>query len=194
MSVRDFFPVIREYSLQYAVAEGYDIKEPSRGSEHSAGLDVFIPEPSYQFMSDYWSKNGVAFRSKEDCREYYEKLANASDGYTFSIKVKPHGGVIVPTGLRFNIPEGTYLEVANRGSMAAKEGLVFGAHIIDSDYVGIVFINLINTTNNVVILSCGQKFAQLLHKEYIRSNPTRIPESDIRTTTRGDGALGSTGK
>ena len=173
---------------------GYETKEPRRGSDYAAGFDVFIPEPTYQFLSDYWSKNHVAFRSEEDRKGYYDKIMNPNEGYLFSIKVNPHESVIVPTGLRFNIPEGTYLEVANRGSMAAKEGLVFGAHIIDEDYNGNVFINLINTTNGVAILSCGQKFAQIIHKEYIKSSLYRISEEYIIDTARGSGALGSTGK
>ena len=180
--------------LQFAIAEGYRITDPFRGTEHSAGLDVFVPELSYQFASDYWSKNHVAFRSEEDRKEYYEKLATSSGGLGFNITIRAHDRVIIPTGLRFNIPEGTYLEVANRGSMAAKEGLVYGAHIIDSDYNGNVFINQINTTNDSVTLVCGQKFAQLIHKEYIKSLLIKIPESNIRATARGDGALGSTGK
>jgi dUTP pyrophosphatase len=178
--------------LQYAVAEGYDTKEPVRGSEHAAGMDVFIPNPTYQFTKDYWEKNGVTFTTEEERRKYYEK--GIASEHPFLIRVNAHSKIIIPTGLRFNIPEGTYLEVANRGSMAAKEGMIFGAHIIDSDFVGVVFINLINTTSGQVMLTCGQKIAQLIHKEYIRSKLIRIPESNIRTTTRGDGALGSTGK
>jgi dUTP pyrophosphatase len=108
----------------------------------------------------------------------------------------PHGRIIIPTGIRFDIPEGTYLEVANRGSTAALKGLIYGAHIIDSDYVGIVFINLINTTESTTYLKPGEKLVQLIHKEYIHSDLVCIEEKSLlkKVTTRGDGSLGSTDK
>jgi len=107
-----------------------------------------------------------------------------------------HGRIIIPTGIRFNIPTGTYLEVANRGSTAALQGLIFGAHIIDEDYQGIVFINLINTTPSTIYLKAGTKLVQLIHKEWIRSTLRRVPESELypEVSKRGEGALGHTGQ
>lgn len=174
-----------EYSLQYAIAEGYKTEEPIRGSAHAAGMDVFLPRGTERMVKDLNEKNGWAPPAP---------IAEFNDSLPYRISVGPHERIVIPTGLRFNIPEGTYLEVANRGSVAAKMGLVYGAHIIDEDYGGIVFINLINTTEKWIELESGAKIAQLIHKEYIKSQPARIPESDIRVTARGDGALGSTGK
>jgi dUTP pyrophosphatase len=163
-------------TLQYAIVEGYHIESPARGTEHSAGLDVFVPYQTPQFTQDFMAKNPDA------------TLLN---GY---FEISPGERVVIPAGLKFNIPIGTYLEVANRGSVAAKKGLIFGAHIIDEDYVGNVFINLINTSNKNVRVQMGEKIAQLIHKQYIKSTLVQIPESDIRDTARGEGALGSTNK
>lgn len=165
-------------NLSYAIAEGYVTKEPVRGTEHSAGLDVFVPELNAAFWKDFEKMNS--------------KWAPFVDHE--HIYVQPSDRILVPTGLRFNLQEGTYLEVANRSSMASKYGLIYGAHIIDEDYTGIVFINLINTSHDTFVFEPGIKFAQLIHKEYIKSIPTRIDESEIRETARGAGALGHTGK
>lgn len=162
--------------LEYAIAEGYHTEQPIRGTKYSAGLDVFIPYLTPEFVEDFQSKNpGISI----------------AGGF---FVIPPHARIILPTGLKFNIPEGTYLEVANRGSVAAKMGLIRGAFVIDSDYVGNVFINLINTSDKDVIIRPAEKIAQLIHKEYIHSTLKLISEEEIKKTIRGDGALGSTGK
>ena len=58
--------------------------------------------------------------------------------------VEPGKGVLLQTGLRFEVPHGYMLEVKNRSSVAAKYGLLVGACVIDSGYDGEVFINLHN--------------------------------------------------
>jgi len=171
--------IAKEYEspeLPYTIADGYTTDPPMRGSECSAGLDVFVPRLSPPFA-----------------KAFKERNPNISIAGGIFV-VPPHERIIIPTGLKFNIPPGTYLEVANRGSVAAKQGLIFGAHIIDQDYVGIVFINLINTSLVPVTIRSGDKLAQLIHKEYIPSTLKYVPEDQIRETNRGDGALGSTGK
>ena len=176
--------------LQYAISEGYQVEEPSRGSEHAAGLDIYIPQINAVFLNDLREKNKNQNRlSKDNTPSLFDFEELESD----ELYVLGHSRIIIPTGLRFNIPEGTYLEVANRGSTAANKGLIFGAHIIDSDYTGIVFINLINTTASPVYFKSGERLIQLIHKEYIRSSLQRITENQIRATKRGSGALGSTG-
>lgn len=172
--------------IKYAVIPGFDTQKPHRGSEEAAGFDVFVPYINDVMRDEFKKKNnklGLAFIDFDTDRKEY-------------IKIPSHSRVVVPTGLRFNINHGEYLEVANRGSMAAKDGLIFGAHIIDSDYQGEVFINLINTTDAPARLDFGQKIAQILHKEVLMSE---LEESDNdklypEASKRGAGALGSTGK
>jgi dUTPase len=189
--------------LQYTIVDGYDTDEPRRGTEHSAGLDVYIPRFTPKFLEDLKEKN------KTQARIHYSDTTDVrfqllTNGEREQLEVnKPddlyvmgHGRVIIPTGLRFNIPTGTYLEVANRGSTAALQGLIFGAHIIDEDYQGIVFINLINTTSNTIYLKAGTKLVQLIHKKWIKSALRRVPENELypEVSKRGEGALGHTGQ
>ena len=60
------------------------------------------------------------------------------------VSIAPMKSLIIPTGLKFGIPHGYMLQVMNRSSIAAKRGLVVGAHVIDSGYDGEVFINIHN--------------------------------------------------
>jgi len=184
--------------LTYAIAEGYDTKEPFRGTEHSAGLDIFIPNMTPKFKADLKEKN------KNQARIFYKEPEDSK--FTLvppppveepdDLYVMGHGRIIIPTGIRFNIPSGTYLEVANRGSTASQQGLIYGAHIIDEDYRGIVFINLINTTPRTIYLKPGTKLVQLIHKEYIRSTLKQVASDVLYEgmpfSDRGEGALGST--
>ena len=61
-----------------------------------------------------------------------------------AVSLAPMQSLIIPTGLKFGIPHGYMLQVMNRSSVAAKRGLVVGAHVIDSGYDGEVFINIHN--------------------------------------------------
>ena len=184
--------------LEYAIADGYMTNEPVRGTEHSAGLDVFVPKLNETFEEKYNALNkplnGMPLKHPV-MKDILSLLLGAGETEE-SIIVLPHSRVLIPTGLKFNIPEGTYLEVANRGGVASKQGLIFGAHIIDEDYQGVVFINLINTTDKIITVEPDTKLAQLIHKEYIKSTLKRVSEDQLypAASQRGEGALGHTGK
>jgi len=102
------------------------------------------------------------------------------------------------TGLKFGIPHGYMLQAMNRSSMAAKNGLVVGAHCIDSGYDGEIFIDLHNIGLVERVVKPGDKIAQLVLVPIV---PFRAVEASsdnlygwypITMSDRGDGALGST--
>lgn len=182
--------------IQIATIFGYDVKLPERGSEEAAGIDIFIPSYNELFEEDF-NKMNCNPREPDFKPEYgfgYGTIRVPDTGPF--IHIPPHRRVVVPTGLRMKVEPGTYLEVANRGSMAAKHGLIFGAHIIDSDYRGNVFINLINTSEVQQRLDFGQKLAQILHKSVLMSEIELVSNEEYnkQRTSRGEGALGSTGR
>ena len=111
--------------------------------------------------------------------------------------IEPGGSAIVPTGLRFGIPHGYMLQVMNRSSIAAKRGLMVGAHVIDSGYDGEVFINLHNVGSSPQMIRYGDKIAQLVMVPVVTFRPYLIQgdlyQESITISNRGDGALGSTG-
>lgn len=171
--------------IRIATVFGYDVELPCRGSEEAAGIDVFLPKYNEMFATEFQKMN--------DGGDYGRIIVPDTGPY---IHIGAHQRVILPTGLRMRVEPNTYLEVANRGSMAAKYGLVFGAHIIDSDYRGMVFINLINTGNLPQRIDFGQKIVQLLHKSVLMSDIELISDEEYNRgkTARGAGALGSTGR
>ena len=116
------------------------------------------------------------------------------------IDLKPGENAVLPTGVRFGVPHGFMLQVMNRSSMAAKRGLVVGAHCVDSGYDGEVFIDLHNIGNEPQQVSPGDKIAQVVLVPVV---PFRALETGtgnlydwypITISDRGQGALGSTDK
>tara|TARA_R110000851_G_scaffold309089_7_gene468382 strand:+ start:6564 stop:7019 length:456 start_codon:yes stop_codon:yes gene_type:complete len=115
------------------------------------------------------------------------------------IIIEPGTNKILPTGLKFGVPHNHMLQVMNRSSMAAKSGLVVGAHCIDSGYDGEVFIDLHNIGKLPVVVNAYDKIAQLVLIPVISFRAQEIGDDDlynepITISNRGDGALGSTGK
>jgi len=114
-------------------------------------------------------------------------------------EVLPNQSVLVPTGLKFGVPHGYMLQVMNRSSVAAKRGLVVGAHVIDSGYDGEVFINLHNVGSRSQEIYHGDKIAQLVMIPIVPFRAYEILDDQlyvqpITISNRGDGALGSTGE
>ena len=94
--------------------------------------------------------------------------------------VLPFGSSVIPTGLKIEVPEGYMLEIKNKSGIASKRGLIF--------------VTLHNVTHRNQTLHEGDKIAQAVFVK-VETN-VRLVEADHiydEDTTRGDGALGSTG-
>ena len=108
--------------------------------------------------------------------------------------VLPHGSSLFPTGLKIEVPEGYMLEIKNKSGIASKRGLVVGACVVDRGYTGEIFVNLHNPSDRTQTLHAGDKIAQAVFVKI--TTDVELVESDNiydDETSRGDGALGSTG-
>lgn len=86
------------------------------------------------------------------------------------------------------------LEIKNKSSIASKQQLVVGACVVDSGYDGEVFVNLHNIGLDSQYLEPGQKIAQavLIPVSYCEIDEV-VNDNLNKSSTRGEGALGSTG-
>lgn len=160
-----------------------DVKSPVRGTAQAAGIDFFVPNYSPLFLVDLIKKNPFVKCSIEDDTMY--------------IVIPANGRVLIPSGIKTFMNPDTALIGANKSGVASKKGLVFGAHVIDSDYSGEIHINVINTSNEDVIVTCGEKLIQFIHTPVLLSP---LEEVDKETydklhdkSERGEGGFGSTG-
>jgi dUTP pyrophosphatase len=105
----------------------------------------------------------------------------------------PGDNTLIPTGLKLNIPDGYYVEVKNRSSIASKTQLIVGACIIDNDYQGEVFIDIHNIGMSRRNINPGDKIAQfVLHKKHsLTLQEVGIESLYDKETARGEGSLGS---
>ena len=108
--------------------------------------------------------------------------------------VLPFGSSVIPTGLKIEVPEGYMLEIKNKSGIASKRGLIVGACVVDRGYTGEIFVNLHNVTHRNQTLHEGDKIAQAVFVK-VETNVLLVEAEDIydTTTSRGEGALGSTG-
>lgn len=131
-------------------------------------------EPEYAYESD----SGFDLRSTEDL-------------WIFAGDRK-----LVPTGLRFDIPDGYEIQVRSKSGLALKQGLMVlnSPGTVDSGYQGEVKVILFNTSNQNIKIEKGQKIAQAVVCPVVNGKWVNlIKVSDIDSKDRNDKGFGSTG-
>ena len=126
--------------------------------------------------------------------------ADVQSAHPHPIVIRPGERVLVPTGLRLEIPEGYEAQVRPRSGLALKHGLTVlnSPGTIDSDYRGEVKVLLVNLGNVDVTINYGTRIAQLVFAkvervqlDYTYSGVQAV--NPLSETQRGEGGFGSTG-
>ena len=110
-----------------------------------------------------------------------------------SIILAPGHRVLVPTGLRIEIPDGYEVQVRPRSGLALKHGITLpnAPGTIDSDYRGPLGVIVLNAGQEEFEITHGDRIAQLVVAPVIQAH-FQIADS-LRETARGAGGFGSTG-
>lgn len=100
---------------------------------------------------------------------------------------------LVPTGFVMAIPAGYEGQVRPRSGLAYKYGVTLtnSPGTIDADYRGEVKVLMINHGNQDLVISRGDRIAQLVIAPVIQAVCQEVESLD--ETSRGDGGFGSTG-
>ena len=110
------------------------------------------------------------------------------------ITVQPMQRVLIPTGLAIELPGPDYVAlVFARSGLALREGLAManGVGVIDSDYRGELQVPVVNLSQRPVLVSGGDRVAQMLVMPV--ALPQMIEIGELSETARGEGGFGSTG-
>ena len=110
--------------------------------------------------------------------------------------LKPNESILIPSGIKVNVPEGFMLTAFNKSGIATKKKLIVGACVVDNGYTGEVHIHLINAGNSDQILSPGDKIVQFILIPIDNSIIEEVSSTEElfpKTSTRGDGGFGSSG-
>lgn len=111
-----------------------------------------------------------------------------------SLTLDPGERILVPTGLRLEIPLGYEGQVRPRSGLALKRGLTLlnAPGTIDSDYRGDVGVILVNLSAEPQRIEPGDRIAQLLFAPVTRAELVEV--ESLAGTERGAGGFGSTGE
>jgi len=131
-------------------------------------------EPQYAYKSD----SGFDLRSIED------------------VWVQANDRKLVPTGLRFDIPEGYEIQVRSKSGLALNQGLMVlnSPGTVDSGYQGEVKVIIFNTTNEKIKIEKGQKIAQAVLCPVVNGKWVDLVRVEtIEEKDRNNNGFGSTG-
>ncbi|MEM6658061.1 MAG: dUTP diphosphatase [Pseudomonadota bacterium] len=110
------------------------------------------------------------------------------------IMLAPGQRILVPTGLRVEIPKGYEIQVRPRSGLALKHGITLpnSPGTIDSDYRGPLGIIVMNAGQDPFEVVHGERIAQLVIAPVIQA--VFEPATALAETDRGSGGFGSTGR
>jgi dUTP pyrophosphatase len=109
------------------------------------------------------------------------------------VVLAPGARALIPTGIRFALPEGHEGQVRPRSGLALKHGITVlnSPGTIDADYRGEVSVVLINHGQEAFTIAHGDRIAQLVVQRFERV--TWLRTDALAATERGTGGYGSTG-
>ena len=110
-----------------------------------------------------------------------------------TVSLKPGESVLIPSGIKVQVPRGYALIAFNKSGVAVKQGLSVGACVVDEDYEGEVHLHMINTSDKEQVVVTGQKLVQFVLIPVAYLDIEEVYEIQSRNTERGAGGFGSTG-
>jgi dUTP pyrophosphatase len=115
---------------------------------------------------------------------------------TEEIELLPFGRALVPTGLAFEVPDGTELQIRSKSGLAINQGLMVlnSPGTVDCGYLGEIKVIIMNMNNHSVTIEKGTKVGQgVLCPVYNGKRVKLIEKESLGTSDRGNKGFGSTG-
>ena len=143
-----------------------DVKSPQRANSTDAGIAFFIPYD--------WEDTDLMHDYKT---------------------ILPGQSVLIPSGVKVNVPEGYALVAFNKSGVATKKGLQVGACVVDCGYQGEVHVHLTNVGGPAGHIKPGDKIVQFLLLPLGSPVIEEVPNDELfaEVSLRGEGGFGSTG-
>lgn len=109
------------------------------------------------------------------------------------ITLGPLDRVMIPTGIKIELPKDYEAQVRPRSGLAIKSGISLSNCVgtIDEDYRGEVCVGLINLSKENFTVSRGDRIAQMLVAPVSKAEIQVVEE--LSSTQRQEGGFGSTG-
>lgn len=135
--------------------------------------------------------------SANELPQYATELSAGMDvraNLTEPIVLQPMQRVLVPTGLRVELPAGYEMQLRPRSGLALRHGITLlnTPGTIDADYRGEIGVIMVNLSSEPFTINPGERICQAVVAPY-----TRVawqPATELSETDRGEGGFGHTGK
>jgi dUTP pyrophosphatase len=178
----EFTLIYNEENIMIRFALMRDVKVPTRGTKSSAGIDVYMPKFDHNFIQAFNARNRNA---RTQC--YFDESNK-------QIFIHPHGQVMIPLGIKVEIPENFALVAMNKSGVSFEQRINKLAELIDEDYGEEIFCNVFNYSEYPTTIKEGQKIIQLVLIPAFYDEIQIVPENEIHQV-KGDriGGMGSTG-
>lgn len=112
------------------------------------------------------------------------------------ITIPPMGRALIPTGLKFGIPQGTEVQIRPKSGLAINQGLTVlnTPGTVDSGYNGEIKVIVFNSSANSATIKKGMKVAQAVLCPVFTGKYVNLEKVDkIGEKDRGENGFGSTG-
>jgi dUTP pyrophosphatase len=177
-----------------------DMSNPQAMLE-SMGIDVDDLQKQFDSQSESIIDTKVPLRFINESENKNPEYAYQSDsGFdlrsTEEMWIHSNDRKVIPTGLRFDIPEGYEIQVRSKSGLALNQGLMVlnSPGTVDSGYQGEIKVIMFNTTNQKVKIEKGQKVAQAVLCPVVSGKwVDLIKVEKIDDKDRNDNGFGSTG-
>jgi len=176
------------------------IKLPKQSTPNSAAKDIraniMMVNPKFGFGAaigfvDSTVNTGIL---PDDVMVYSDPTQDTD--LTAALIIKPNGRVLIPSGLKIQLPEGFHMDIRPRSGLALKYGieLVNSPGLIDEDYRGDVGIILKNGGFDTIIVVDEERIGQIMIAPDTNFDWEEIDsEEELTETVRGEGGFNSTG-
>ena len=170
-----------------------EVQAPERAHPTDAGIDFFMPVFTEEFKKDLLrleaNFNNLSEKEQVGFAEFYSSA---------ELFVPPQSNLLIPSGVKVEIPYGYMGLFLNKSGIASKMNLVIGGQVIDCFFSGEVHIDLHNVGYQSRILFPGQKIAQMVLVPVLLCDLTLVGEDQLydwmkQEEYRDSGGHGSTG-
>lgn len=110
------------------------------------------------------------------------------------VTIPPGKRAVVSTGIKIELLPGFEAQIRPRSGLAANHGITVlnAPGTIDEDFRGLIKVILLNTGDEEFIIKKGDRIAQMVFSRVFRG--IFQSKEKLRSTDRGEGGFGSTGK
>jgi dUTP pyrophosphatase len=110
-----------------------------------------------------------------------------------AISIAPNQTMNIPTGIKIQLPFGTWAMVTGRSS-AFKRGLLTPLSVIDNGYRGDLFAIVRNISDQSIEVQPNERIAQLIVMPLAPEELLWVKVHTLQESARGENGFGSTGK